>query len=474
MDAPPLAPQQKALAINLNAAAYGTFAEIGAGQEVARWFFHVGGAAGTVAKTVSAYDMAMSDAVYGHTDRYVSRARLEAMLAREFDLLLQRLSAPRGDSSTFFAFADTVATRSYSRHQDGEGWMGVRFQTTPRAEPSEIIIHVFTRDTDRVREQEALGVLGVNLLHGAIFQHADPPALIASLLDSLGRERIELDMIKLSGGAFAGVDNRLMSLQLVQQQFTDAAMFTAAGEVVQPAEVLHKRTVLVERDRFRPVTLLTLDVLERAQAQFLQQPGRESEEPVILMEMTLRDLSATSGIDHNDFLARVDTLAGLGKHILISNYAGYFHLVEYLSRYTQQHLGIAADVVRLKETVEGQFSTELAGGVLEALGRLFKHNVRVYVYPSRDPAGDVITVDTLQNRIAPQFRHLYLHLVENGFLQPVRDYSAAYLGIDAEDVLRRIRSGDPAWEALVPASVAGIIKRDQLFGLQAGAAQGAA
>jgi hypothetical protein len=467
MEAAPLTPQQKALSINLDAAVYGTFAEIGAGQEVARWFFHVGGAAGTVARTVSAYDMAMSDAIYGRSDRYVSRARLEAMLDHELNLLLERLTAQRGDKNAFFVFADTVATRSYSRHADGDGWMGVRLQTAPRSAPSEIIVHVFTRDSERVREQEALGILGVNLVYGAVYYRDDPPRLIGSLLDNLTRERIEIDMIKFSGPAFAGVDNRLMTLQLVEQRHTDATMFTAAGEVVQPSEVLYKKAVLVERGRFRPPTKLTLDMLERAQEQFLQDSETPSGPPVILMEMTLRDLGSAGGVDHRDFLARVDVLAALGKDVLISNYAGYFRLAEYLSRYTQQRIGIAADVGRLQRTVEGQFSKDLAGGVLEALGRLFKHNVRVYVYPIRDPAsGEIITAETMAARIAPQFRHLYLHLLENRFVEPVRRYDAAYLGIDADDVLRRIATGDPTWEAAVPAAVVQTIKRDRLFGLQ--------
>src|SRR6059058_4547480 len=263
---------QKALQINLDPAKYGTFAEIGAGQEVARWFFRVGGAAGTVAKTISAYDTAVSDALYGPTDRYVSRRRLEAMLEHESAVLVEQLGPRRGDRTTFFVFGDTVATRSYSRHQDGHGWLGVRFQTVPRTEPSQVIIHVRLLDKEPPREQAALGVLGVNLLYGALYQHETPTALIASLLDELRRERVEVDMIKLRGPAFAGVDDRLMSLQLVEQAFTDAAMFTADGEVVQPSEVLHGRPILVERGTFRPVTRLTLDLLERAREQFVGEP----------------------------------------------------------------------------------------------------------------------------------------------------------------------------------------------------------
>src|SRR6266404_2684242 len=241
------ATHEKALRLNLESSGYGSFAEIGAGQEVARWFFHVGGAAGTVAKTISAYDMAVSDALYGPTDHYISRKRLEAMLDRESARLVEQLGARRGGRTAFFVFADTVAARGYSRHENGHGWLGVRFQTVPHGETSEAVIHVHLLDEEPAREQEALGILGVNLIFGAFYHHETPPELIASLLDGLTRDRVEMDMIKLCGPAFPGIDNRLMSLQLVEQGLTDATMLTADGEVVQPSEVLYQRPILVER-----------------------------------------------------------------------------------------------------------------------------------------------------------------------------------------------------------------------------------
>ncbi len=267
-----LSTDQKALQINMDAKRYGTFAEIGAGQEVARRFFHVGGAAGTVAKTISAYDMGVSDAIYGPCDRYVSSKRLQSMLDYEFNLLLERLNAKRGAKCNFFSFADTVATHSYTRHEEGQGWMGIRFQTECGSEASEIIIHVHMLDQENVREQEALGIIGVNLMHGAFYHFHEPEVMIGALMDDLTRERIEVDMIRVSGPAFAGVDNRLLSLQLVQQGLADAAMFTADGEVVQPADILYKKPVLIERGSFRPITNTTLDMLERAHEQFLVEP----------------------------------------------------------------------------------------------------------------------------------------------------------------------------------------------------------
>src|ERR1035438_4287331 len=336
-----LSTDRKALQVNLDADKYGTFAEIGAGQEVARWFCHVGGAAGTVAKTISAYDMAMSDAIYGPTERYVSRQRLQAMLQYEFDLLLKRLDPARGDKSNFFVFADTVATRSFTRQEEGGGWLGIRFQTQPREAPSEIIIHVQMLDKQNARQQEALGVIGVNLIYGAFYSHRQPDQLIRSLLDNLTWERVEVDMIRFAGPAFAGVDNRLMALQLVEQDLTEAAMFTAAGETVQWNDVLHKKPVLVQRGSFHPVTNTTLDVLERASEQFLREPDLQNEPPVVLMEMTLRHLTTGDAIDHHDFLQRADMLRALGRNVFISNFRRLHRLAAYLGRYTNRPIGLA-------------------------------------------------------------------------------------------------------------------------------------
>ena len=374
---------------------YGTFAEIGGGQEVARWFFHVGGTAGTVVKTISAYDMAVSNALYGPTEQYVSRHRLEAMLDHEFAQLLERLGPTREDTTNFFAFADTVAVRSYRHREVGRGWVGIRFQTRPRDEPSEIIVHAHLFDSKTVRQQEALGILGVNLVYGAFYTHREPTALVGSLMDELSRERVEVDMIKLSGPAFAGIDNRLMSLQLVEQNLTDAAMFTAAGEVVQPSKVLHKMPILVERGSFRPVTKLMLDLLERAREQFLDEPGVFGQQPVVLAEMTLRKLIPGPDLGHSDFLARANILGALGIDVLISRFEPYYQLADYLADYTDGMIGIAVGLPSLREIIDEKYYARLPGGVLESAGRLFKRAVKMYVYPTRDPdSGKIYTVET--------------------------------------------------------------------------------
>jgi len=455
----------KALAINLDPASYGTFAEIGGGQEVARWFFEVGGAAGTVAKSISAYDMATSDALYGSAPRYVSWQRLESMLENEFSQLTERLGPQRGDKTTFFTFADTVATRSFRRAEPGRGWVGIRFQDTPHAQPSDIIFHAHLRDESAEHQREALGVLGVNLVHGAFFARKDPGALIGRLLDDLTRTRVEIDMIKFSGPAFAGVDNRLMALQLVEQGLTDAAMLRASGEVVQPSEVLYKKAILVERGSFRPATKLTLDLLERAREQFLAEPDLVGQTPVVLAEMTLRSLAPERDVSHADFLARADILRALGLDVLISRFEPYYQLAEYLSAYTDRLIGMAVGFPGVRQIADEHFYTNLPGGVLESAGRLFKRSVKMYVYPTRDPtSGQILVPDTAP--IAPPWHHIRALLLEIGRLVPIRNYNEAYLSIRTPEVRASIEAGAPGWEALVPPVVAETIKTRHLFGYQ--------
>ncbi|HSA12174.1 MAG TPA: TonB-dependent receptor [Candidatus Paceibacterota bacterium] len=453
---------QKAQQVNHDAQRYGTFAEIGAGQEVVRWFFRAGGAAGTVAKTISAYDMAVSDAIYGPTDYYVSRQRLRSMLDYEYGLLLERLDKTRGSKAAFFVFADTVATR----REAGRGWLGIRFQAESGSDPSEIILHVRMLDKESVRQQEALGVLGVNLIYGAFYLHHQPEALIRSLLDDLTWERVEVDMIRFGGPAFAGVDNRLMALQLVRQDLTEAAMFTAQGEAVQWAELLHQKPVLVQRGSFNPLTKATLDLLERALEQFVREPELNGETPVVLMEMTLRQLTSGDHIDEGDFLNRADMLSALGQTVLISNFRRFHRLAAYLSRYTQRPIGMAMGASKLAELFDEKFYNESEGGVLGGLGQLFKNAGRLYISPHLDlESGHQLTVE---NFPAPaHLRHLYAHLVENRFIQALRKFNAELLPIRSQDVLTKIKANDASWEQLVPPMIAEIIKRDRLFGHEA-------
>jgi hypothetical protein len=459
---------RKALQINLDAQKYGTFAEVGAGQEVARRFFLVGGASGTIAKTMSAYDMTFSDAIYGPADRYVSRVRLNTMLDHEYDLLVERLDKKLGGERAFFVFADTVAARSFKEHNESHGWLGVRFQTEPHSEPSQIIAHVRMLDELNADQQEALGVIGVNLLHGAFYE-SRPERLISSLQENLSPERIQIDLIKFLGPKFANIDNRLMNLQLVSQGLTDAVMFTADGEMVQASEILHKKAILIERGSFRPVTYATNDMLEGARRQFLKQTGCSEKELIVLMEMTLENLLAEGQLNHADFLQRVDILGALGRTVLISKFGEYYRLAGYLSRYTNKTIGLVMGVPSLHEIFDEKYYLNLEGGILEALGRMFKHGLKLYVYPMvDDKTGKVMTATRVE--VAPNLRSLFQYLIDNRYIEEIVDYRKDFLRIYPATVLAKLKAGDDSWEKMVPPEVAQIIKEREFFGYRAAVA----
>jgi hypothetical protein len=452
----------KAVQINLDKTKYGTFAEIGAGQEVARWFFRVGGAAGTIAKSISAYDMTVSDAMYGPCGRYVSRQRLETMLDYEFRAMTEHLAPKRGEDTRFFVFADTVAAKSFTRKDDCHGWMGIQFQTTPGSVPSRIILHVSLLDRENLLQQEAIGILGVNLIHSALYENG-AIELVQQLLDDLTNERIEVDLIEFSGPAFELVDNRLMSLVLVQCGLSSAAMFTPNGKVVQPAEAFYKKPILLLRGSFRPVTNVTVDMLHCALAQFVQEPANLNDDVLVVTEMTLNNLLDGDAIDNQDFLDRVDILRALGRPVLISNFGEFYRLANYLQHHTAKLIGLVMGVPTLREIFEEKYYTKLAGGILESFGRLFKNDLKLYVYPLLDTkTGALLTAGNL--RVAPNLQHLYNFLIENQHIQPIRDYKPEYLQIMSRDVYRRMREGDASWVHDVPPGVALLICSQHLLG----------
>jgi len=453
---------QKALRINLDPRWYGTIAEIGAGQEVARWFFRAGGAAGTVAKSMSAYDMAVSDAVYGKADRYVSMGRLQAMLDREFQLNIDRLGDERGDDTAFFAFADTVVARSYRGGNECHGWMGVKFQSHIRDEPSQIILHVRMLDAEASLQQEALGVVGVNLLHGAFFQHHEPELLVESLLDRLTTGRIEIDMIQLKGIEFRSVDNRLMALKLVQVGLSGAAMFGPDREVLQPSEVLRKRAILVERGSFRPPTVVNIDMLDSALVKFEADPDVAERDVLVLTELTMANLRAGGDdVDRRDFLARADLLAACGMTVLISDFDAYHRLAAYLGWRTDGRIGMVMGVPSLIDLFDESSHADLPGGILESFGRLFKNDLRLFVYPMlRDD--EVTTVDNVV--VADYLQPLYDYLAGRGSFVHLDSYKPDYLPILSRDVLQRIPTEDTTWESMVPPEVSELIKKRGFFG----------
>jgi hypothetical protein len=457
---------EKAVQINLDKRFYGTFAEIGAGQEVARWFFRVGGASGTLAKTISAYDMAFSDAIYGKGERYVSRERLQNMLDYEMKLLNERLGDKRGPTTSFFVFADTVSARNFLGTNECHGWMGIKFQLQPQAEPSEIILHVNMLDKENLQQQEALGMVGVNLTWGAFYLHSEPEKLIVSLLDGLSTARIEIDMIKFLGPYFSNVDNRLMALQLVEKGLANAALIGANGDVLQPSQVLHKKPILVERGSFRPVTFVNLDMLDGARSHFLADAKCEAGDVVELMEITMSNLLTTGTLDHRDFLARADTINAVGKMVLISNFAEYYKLAAYLQRYTKSRIGIVLGIPNLKELFDEKYYEMLEGGILESFGRLFKNDLKLYVYPFMDPAYPELT--TVGNMDVPEHvTHLFQHLVKSGYIEQIEQVHREYMSIFSRTILAKIRKQDHSWEAMVPPEVAACIKKGNFFGYRA-------
>jgi len=463
-----LSTHEKALRVNLDQRRYGTFAEIGAGQEVARWFFRVGGAAGTIAKSISAYDMKVSDAIYGLSSRYVSRQRLEAMLTHEHQLNIQRLTESRGDTTSFFAFADTVSARNFRGTNESHGWMGVKFQSHPRDDESQIIIHVRMIDNENALQQEALGIVGVNLLYGAFFLHHEPELLIESMLDNLTTNRIEIDMIEFSGIEFRHVDNRLMSLKLVQVGLSDAAIFGPGGQVLQPSEILHKKNILVERGSFRPVSNVNLDMIRCAREKFVHAAGVEEKDVVTLMEVTMKNLLAsgttpTGDIDRRDFLARADMLCACGMTVLISDYFEYYRLAAYLARYTQNKIAITMGVPSLNELFDEKYYGQLDGGILESFGRLFKNDLKLYIYPLLDRATGSLT--TIKNiGVAPELKKLFDYLVERGGIEDLDNYDAKCLPIFSREVMKKIAVNDATWEEMVPKEVATVIMNRGYFG----------
>ena len=449
----------KALELNLAPQIYGTFAEIGAGQETANWFFRVSGTAGLVAKTISAYDMTMSDALYGRADRYVSAERLHAMLGHEYGILLERLGPKRGADTTFFSFCNTVRARGYQDSGECHGWLGVRFQKNPGDPPSDVILHVRLLDSRTIDQMEALGVIGVNLIH-SVFHHRETlRTFVDSLVDNIERGRVEVDLLKFSGHGYEHFDNRLCALHLVESGLTEATMFLPDGEVVQPAETLYRHPVLLLRGSFDPVTNLHLAMLEQAQATFRGMlSDDERAEAVELCEISMHNLLRGPGIDPDDFIDRADALQALGKTVLVSSCAEFHRMAAFLNRCTRKPVGIILSIGLLNELFKAKWSENLAGGLLESFGRLFKEGVTLLVYPWKNRrSGELVTAE---NFLAPEnCRHLYEHFAENGRIRGLACGDESLLAHTGRDVCRMILQDDARWRMLVPESAWAIAER---------------
>jgi hypothetical protein len=461
-----LTTKEKALIVNLNPAIYGTFAEIGAGQEVAAYFFKAGGASGTIAKTMSAYDMAFSDAIYGKCNRYVSESRLVRMLEREFYLLPERL-VDKESNTCFFAFSNTVETINYNKTNIGHGWVGVRFQLTPQSPPNDCIVHIELKDSNPIWQQQVVGQIGVNLIYACYYYHDSPEKMIHSLVDNIGEGRVEVDMFSLTGPDFEHVDNRLLSLELVTSGLTKAAMFGPDGSVLQPSEMLYKKNILVLRGRFRPVTNVAVDMMLTGLRKFRNESGVNGENTCVLTELTLRDLNAEGKIDKQDFLNRADLICSLGQTVMISNYSKHFKLVNYLSRFTRNRkIALIIGIHNLAQIFDEKYYEDLRGGILESFGQLFGVNSKLYVYPAKKSLDDETILTCKNLELSDHLKSLYQYLVENEKIVDLEGANLKVLDIISDKVLQSIRSGGKGWEERVPYKVEKMIKEKRLFNFQ--------
>jgi hypothetical protein len=457
-----LTTQEKALQINLSRAIYGSFAEVGGGQETAANFFKVGGASGTIAKTMSAYDMKFSDAIYGACDRYVSENRLISMIEHEYQLLPERLPH-RIDETRFFAFADTVEILNFERTNQGQGWMGIRFQLVPKGPYNDCIIHVKMHDNDQLQQQVALGILGVNLIYACMFL-TNTEEIMLSLLDGLSTRRVEIDMFRLDGSDFKHVDNRLMALKLVKNGLTKAAMFGPDGRVMQPSEYLYKKNVIVLRGRFRPVTHVNVDMLLTSRRHFRHEEDVDKSKIVMLTELTLNDLSPDGNIDEKDFLNRADIICSLGQNVLVSNYFEYYRLVDYLSKITKgRKTGLVMGIFALQKVFDEKTYENLRGGILECFASLFGSNIKLYIYPALRKDNSLFTLKDFEAELPDNLKGLFRYLVDNNKMEDIDDANVSNLNIISDNVLAMIRKGEPGWEKFVPHKVEEAIKAHGLF-----------
>ena len=461
-----LSPTQKALNINLDPYIYGAFSEIGAGQEVVRHFFRAGGASGTIAKAMSAYDMDVSDAIYGKEPdgRYVCESRLKKIINREYSLLEERLDRLKHPNKYFFSFANTVATTKYNEnHEPGHGWIGVRFQLNPDEDPNDVIIHIRLHEHDAKLQQETVGILGVNLLYACFYHNTEPAEFIQSLYDNLTRKQIEIDMVHMNGSKFQDLDNRLLSLLLVKNGMTEAVIFGPDGQNLQPSDVLYKKNILALRGSFRPVTKVNIDMIKNGLNEFVKENKVEEENLQVLFELTLNNLKSEGDINEKDFLDRVNILCSIGQTVMISNYQRYYKLLDYFGRFTKERLGIILGLTNLQEIFDAQYYRNLEGGILEGIGKMFNRDIKVYVYPSK-PDKKTILKTSSNILIQPRIKPLFDFFIFNKRIIDLKGYKEEYLSIFSRKVLKMIKKGQNGWEKMVPTYVDNMIKENKLFG----------
>ena len=475
MDHEILATQRKALRLNLNRSIYGTLAEIGGGQEVARTFFQAGGASGTIAKTISAYDKLFSDKIYnrGKSGRYVSEDRLLKMMRTEYSDVLGLLSEKRDKDTCFFAFADTVSTLNFKKDNEAHGWLGIRYQLKPDTEPNEVVLHVRLLDNDSLRQQQVLGILGVNLIFAAFFYFNTPSTFLQSLMDNLSNEQLEVTMTRMHGNDLSYVDNRLLAVQLIKNKMARAIIFDRKGQVQEPADMLYKKNVLAFRGSFRPITYVGFDMLKTSFSIFKKDKDYEKVNTLSLCEITMNNLLDKGEIDARDFLDRVNMLNGMGQNVMVSSFSAYDKLVSYVTTFSIKNLRIVRGIPSFYNVLDSSYYNDLKGGLLEAMGKLFIENMKVYVYPSlasvpvHDPSGgyDLITSENLP--LPDDIQALYKYLIENRKIIDIKNVKKKWLYINSRRVLRMIQENIPGWEDMVPRYVEDQIKSKKLFGYEA-------
>lgn len=460
-----LTPKQKALAINLDPNIYGTFAEIGAGQETVRHFFRAGGASQTIAKAMSAYDKDFSDAIYGKEpkNRYVTQHRLRKMLRYEVSLIEERLSRDNNPGKRFFSYANTVTTINFDKSFKGHGWVGVRFQLHENEPYNEIILHVKFRENNATLQQETLGNLGVNLIYGSYFYNDNPRRLIESLYDDIALDDLEIDMIDFAGPVFEYVDNRLMSLQLVKNEMTDVVIFNPNGKNMLPADMLYKKNIFAVRGSFRPVTKVNIDMFKNGLKMFIDDNLCKEEDTEVLFEITISNLKSDGDIDERDFLDRVDVLAKLGYTVIISNFSEYYRLIDYFSSFTNQKIGIAMGVNNLLMVFDEKYYKNLSGGILEAFGKFFKNDMTVYLYPYKDPETHEM-LDSQNLKVQDNLKDLYKYFKLNNRIKDIESHNPKFSEIYSREILRKIANCEKGWENQLPDGVAEMIIERGMFG----------
>jgi hypothetical protein len=458
---------QKALRLNLDDKKYGTIVEIGAGQEVARQFFLAGAAAGTIAKTMSAYDMKFSDAIYGvqNDGRYVSKARVKAMMEQELNLVIERVSDVRSKSSRYFAYAATVSAKSFNRQNECHAWCGIRVQMYPGAEPSNIKVHVRMRDDNAEAQQQALGILGVNLIYAAYYYFENPKMIIDSLTDGIKRDRIEIDSIEFVGPYFEDLDNRAINLHLIRSWKTRAIMFKPDGTICVPAEMLYKKNVITIRGSFRPVTNLNIDMIEQGKKAFFEQKGINEANTIAIAEISLNDAKGNDNeVPEEDLVQRVQLLNALGYNVMISDYTRYFSLRAYFRQYTKMEISIVVGMINIKQIFDEESYRGVEGGILEGFGKLFADNTRMFIYPEINADNDLCDFTTL--KVQEHLRFLYRHLLENDFLSGIDTSDVALFNIYSREILKSLKAGRGDWEEMVPKLVAEQIVENGFFGFK--------